>query len=80
MKTIQVTDKVARLIDRIQDDGGYNEEMAFIGSGHASASTLIEQTEAYDAESFRCMSVMNAYKALIDELAMSKEIQKGGRI
>lgn len=68
----KVTDTVARLINRLKDDKGYEAEMAFLCQAFAEVAKLASSSERYDEDSFTPMAVLARYRDLLDELAQSE--------
>lgn len=72
MKKVEVTDRVFRLIDKLQSDEGYDEVMESLCEAFASATEQMFHAEAYDSHGFHTLYTLAQYRSLLVEIAKSK--------
>ena len=72
MKEAKVSDAVARLIDKLNSDEGYQAEMAYLCQAFAEVAKLTSQSEQYGEESFIPMEILAKYRDLLNELSRSE--------
>lgn len=73
MKKVMVTDQVADLISKVQNDSGLLEQKAFICDAITASVKHMSQSENYSENDFMPLLALNNYKELVEELAKSEE-------
>lgn len=74
MKTIEVSDNVAKRIDRLRTDAGMHEEKALICDAMAVAVSQYDQLEHYGEEDHLPLTALSMYRDLIDEMAKTCDV------
>lgn len=68
---MRVTEPVARLIDKLRNDEGYNAEMAYLCQAFSVVAILADRSELFDDETIIPMAVLARYYDLLNSLAQS---------
>lgn len=72
MKTIKVTDKAARFIKQLREEG-IEERKVFLCDAYAKAVEQILTNDEYSEEDFYPLTVIHDYHKLIEELSEDDE-------
>ena len=71
MKEVRVTEPVAKLIDKLRNDEGYNAEMAYLCQAFGVVAKLASLCEQCDDKTIIPMAVLARYCDLLNSLAQS---------
>jgi len=74
MKAVRVSERVWKLIDKLQSDEGYDEVMESLCEAFASAAEQMVAAEAYDPHGSHPLHTLAEYRSLLDELSRSQDI------